>query len=192
VDHGASWSARPAGTRTSDNVQLQENRWVTSALRRAYDLINDGVDEFNTAKAGYVFSAGGPIWGLDWCPYSDNLAERTFTLVIHQSPLLIQLGYRPYPAPLSAKLMPRRRFRLRAVHRHLPITAHRDATRTGREVASLLESWHPNLVRRPAVFASTTAGRRRDAPRGDAVRDGVVRRGWIGYGGQVDASRSVG
>ncbi|RSH91739.1 hypothetical protein EHS25_009108 [Saitozyma podzolica] len=33
------------------------------------------IDEFNTAKEGYVFSAGGPIWGLDWCPYPDNLAE---------------------------------------------------------------------------------------------------------------------
>lgn len=92
MDHGASWSARPTGTRTSDYVQLQEDRWVTSTLHPAYSVIDGGLDEFNTAKEGYVFAAGGPIWGLDWCPYPDNLAERTFTLVIHQSPLLIQLG----------------------------------------------------------------------------------------------------
>jgi hypothetical protein len=29
------------------------------------------LDEFLHSKPGYVFNAGGPIWGIDWCPLGD-------------------------------------------------------------------------------------------------------------------------
>jgi hypothetical protein len=68
----------------------------------------------------------------------------------------------PDPGHANATLTPRTRFRLHPVHRRLAITTHRDSTSVGREVASLLESRYPDLVRHHAVFASTTAGRQHD------------------------------
>lgn len=31
-------------------------------------------------REGFIFSAGGPIWGLDWCPLPESQAARTFFL----------------------------------------------------------------------------------------------------------------
>jgi hypothetical protein len=28
-------------------------------------------DAFLHSKPGYVLNAGGPIWGIDWCPLGD-------------------------------------------------------------------------------------------------------------------------
>lgn len=30
---------------------------------------------FNPTKSGFIFSAGGPIWGMDWCPFPDDKAD---------------------------------------------------------------------------------------------------------------------
>lgn len=41
----------------------------------------DRLDQYNPAVDGYVFSAGGPIWGLDWCPYPESASVRTYELL---------------------------------------------------------------------------------------------------------------
>ncbi|ORY26711.1 hypothetical protein BCR39DRAFT_560442 [Naematelia encephala] len=35
--------------------------------------------EYSTTKSGFVFSAGGPIWGLDWCPLPERLTAGAFS-----------------------------------------------------------------------------------------------------------------
>jgi hypothetical protein len=34
----------------------------------------DMTGRFNPSKSGFAFSAGGPIWGLDWCPFPESKA----------------------------------------------------------------------------------------------------------------------
>ncbi len=38
-------------------------------------------EDFTATKEGFVFSAGGPIWGLDWCPYPEQEAAGEFLFV---------------------------------------------------------------------------------------------------------------
>jgi transcription factor C subunit 6 len=45
---------------------------------------------YTTLKEGFIFSAGGPIWGLDWCPLPEAQAARTFSTPAHSG---AQQGY---------------------------------------------------------------------------------------------------
>lgn len=37
-------------------------------------LMTSDADSMLTNKPGYVLNAGGPVWGLDWCPQADDIA----------------------------------------------------------------------------------------------------------------------
>lgn len=38
----------------------------------------DLIGKYDTLRSSYLFSAGGPIWGQDWCPLPEEQAAREF------------------------------------------------------------------------------------------------------------------
>lgn len=52
------------------------------------------------ASTGFVFNAGAPVWGLDWCPYPERLAaERGWALHLAVSTMLAD-------APIGSRCAP--------------------------------------------------------------------------------------
>lgn len=44
----------------------------------------DDADESIPDKPGFLFNAGGPVWGLDWCPLPDR-SEPSRALFRHEA-----------------------------------------------------------------------------------------------------------
>ncbi|BEJ11379.1 hypothetical protein CspHIS471_0108010 [Cutaneotrichosporon sp. HIS471] len=58
------------------------------------------IDNASEASMGFVFNAGAPVWGLDWCPYPERLtAERGWTLHLAVSTL-------PGDTPIGGRCAP--------------------------------------------------------------------------------------
>ncbi|EIW71800.1 hypothetical protein TREMEDRAFT_27087 [Tremella mesenterica DSM 1558] len=52
------------------HVGLYPNQHPVDFKRFDTKLIHD----YSPVSQGFIFSAGGPIWGLDWCPYPERLS----------------------------------------------------------------------------------------------------------------------
>ncbi|KLT42280.1 hypothetical protein CC85DRAFT_285684 [Cutaneotrichosporon oleaginosum] len=104
---GRGWTQNVVAA-TSGQTFLRETKDVVlnvgahNALKRVELPLfaSTPIRNVSESSTGFVFNAGGPVWGLDWCPYPERLAaERGW-------PLYLAVSTLPQDAAIGSRCAP--------------------------------------------------------------------------------------
>ena len=137
--HGNPWITCHVAShdqQRAENIRMFDSLRVGRSIRRLRFILrlrlgNGNADEFNGTKEGFIFSAGGPIWGLDWCPYPESKAAGP-------------------SAWNSSGFLTLSRLPIRSIPSCLTVIAYRHVPRYGRKMGQKLARRYPNMVNDPA------------------------------------------